>query len=95
MKCLHVFNGSSDNIIYLIFIWSTTKEISKALDKSHIVIIIIVTEEEVEKGILQASNPGSHSECFIRKLTGISQDQLSDTNATRYFETVKCNGMVR
>lgn len=49
----------------------------------------------MEKGILEAVNPGSHAACFIRKIDGINEDQLSQRNATRYFDTVQCDGMVR
>ena len=58
------------------------------------VLVVLVTEEEIEKGILEAESAGTHTTCFIRKLTDLTQDKLTEQNATRYINTIDKDGKV-
>jgi hypothetical protein len=68
------------------------------LDKLYLYNIclfdISVTDHEIMKGIVEASNPGKHTTFFTRTLTGLSGDALTQKMADRYIDIVDKDGKV-
>ena len=51
-------------------------------------LYFIVTECEVEAGILMANQPSDHVICYIRKLEKLGEHNLMETNATRFTDAL-------
>ena len=50
--------------------------------------IFSVTECEVDAGILNANQPRDHVVCYIRKLSRLQESNLTETNATRFIDSL-------
>ena len=53
-----------------------------------------MTDHEIVKGIVQASDPGKHTVCFLRSLTGLNGDALTQKMAEKYIDIIYKNGKV-
>ncbi|XP_076445390.1 NACHT domain- and WD repeat-containing protein 1-like [Babylonia areolata] len=65
------------------------KKISEMSWRQH---FMSVTDHEIINGIVQASSPDQHTMFFIRDLTGLTKDALSQKMAEKYIDILKKDG---
>ena len=54
----------------------------------------LVTECEVDEGILHGNQPSYHTLAYVRGLEGLSNNKLNEKNATRFIDAITKDGKV-